>query len=231
MVKRYGSSRQAAFMHFDFCIIGSGFAGSLLAWILARHGRSVALIDRGMHPRFAVGESSTPLADYLLERIALKFELPELRPLSRWGSWQACYPELRAGKKRGFSYYAHHPDREFVDLEAHASSLLVTASEDDQHSDTHWMRSDVDAWLCSQAVQSGALYLANFREASLAGQAGHWSIVGSVHEQSCELSCDFVIDASGGSSVLARALDIEALDHRLQTRTGRYLAISAVSLR
>ena len=47
--------------HFDIAIVGSGFAGSLLAMIARRLGRSVVLIERGKHPRFVIGESSTPL--------------------------------------------------------------------------------------------------------------------------------------------------------------------------
>jgi transcriptional regulator GlxA family with amidase domain len=47
---------------FDIVIVGSGFAGSLMAMIARRLGHSVVLVERGRHPRFAIGESSTPLA-------------------------------------------------------------------------------------------------------------------------------------------------------------------------
>ena len=47
----------------DVAIVGSGFAGSLTALALRRQGRSVVLLERGRHPRFAIGESSTPLAN------------------------------------------------------------------------------------------------------------------------------------------------------------------------
>ncbi len=70
----------------DILICGSGCAGSLLAWILARAGKQVVLVDSGRHPRFAIGESSTPLADFLLELMSEEFGLPELKPLARWGA-------------------------------------------------------------------------------------------------------------------------------------------------
>ena len=52
--------------HFQVVVVGSGFAGSLIAMIARRLGYTTALIERGRHPRFAIGESSTPLANLLL---------------------------------------------------------------------------------------------------------------------------------------------------------------------
>ena len=55
---------------YDIAIIGSGFAGSLLAMVARRLGRSVVLLEKAKHPRFAIGESSTPLANLILEDLA-----------------------------------------------------------------------------------------------------------------------------------------------------------------
>ena len=55
----------------EIAIVGSGFAGSLMARVLATIGYDVVLLERGTHPRFAIGESSTPLASLSLERLAL----------------------------------------------------------------------------------------------------------------------------------------------------------------
>ena len=54
----------------DIAIVGSGFAGALTALALRSRGRTVVLVERGRHPRFAIGESSTPLANLLLEELA-----------------------------------------------------------------------------------------------------------------------------------------------------------------
>ena len=54
----------------DIVIIGAGFGGSLMAMVAKRLGRSVILIERGTHPRFAIGESTTPLANLLLQQLA-----------------------------------------------------------------------------------------------------------------------------------------------------------------
>ena len=80
---------------YDIAIIGSGFAGSLLAMIARKLGRSVILLERGTHPRVVIGESSTPLSNLLLEELATRYDLPALLPFTKWGSWQrACAPDL-----------------------------------------------------------------------------------------------------------------------------------------
>ncbi|MCA8999611.1 MAG: FAD-dependent oxidoreductase, partial [Planctomycetaceae bacterium] len=91
----------------DILIIGAGFAGSLMALCLRKLGRDVMVVDRDRHPRFAIGESSTPLADLMIRQIAEEFHLPQLVPLSAYGSWKTTLPELGCGLKRGFSYFHH----------------------------------------------------------------------------------------------------------------------------
>src|SRR6478672_2683730 len=124
----------------DLAVLGSGFGGTLLALIARRLGLGVALLERGTHPRFAIGESSTPLADFKLARIADHFGLDWLRPFSKYGTWKAAYPHLPCGLKRGFSFFRHNPGRPFEAGDRNANALLVAASPDDANSDTHWFR-------------------------------------------------------------------------------------------
>jgi FADH2 O2-dependent halogenase len=142
-------------MKYDVAIVGGGFSGSLLAAILARAGRGVVLIDPAAGPRFAIGESSTPMADLLIERIAERWQLPELAPLARYGRWKAELPDLVCGCKRGFSYFRHRAGTPFRDDAEHSQSLLVTASRSRPLADTHWLRSDVDHWLRQLAIGCG----------------------------------------------------------------------------
>src|SRR5262245_50950248 len=94
----------------EIVVIGSGFAGSLMARVLAVLGYDVVLLERGTHPRFAIGESSTPLANLSLERLARRYDLSDCRELAAHGRWVEHRPELRRGLKRGFSFYRHHPE-------------------------------------------------------------------------------------------------------------------------
>ena len=70
----------------DIAIVGSGFGGALTALALRARGKRVLLIERGRHPRFAIGESSTPLANLLLEELATRYDLAGVRPFCKWGT-------------------------------------------------------------------------------------------------------------------------------------------------
>src|SRR5687768_14870879 len=120
-------------------------------------GRSVVLLEKGKHPRFAIGESSTPLANLILEELADRFQLPRIRPLAEWASWQRAYPGIASGLKRGFTFYHHTAGNPFRD--ERKEQLLVAASPNDATADTHWYRPDFDAFLVREAQNLGVVYL------------------------------------------------------------------------
>ena len=212
-------------MDCDALILGSSFSGSLLGWILAAGGMRVVIVDRGRHPRFAIGESSTPAADLILADLATRHRLPELAPLARWGSWQATYPHLGCGKKRGFSYFHHRPGEAFRDTPDHAASLLVAASATDAGSDTHWLRADVDTFFCTSAARAGAIVREGCEVVGIERAEGRWRVrfaearEGKLGAEE-EASASFLIDATGGGGALASALGIDRRDDTLLTRCG-----------
>ena len=67
---------------FDFLVVGSGFSGSITAMALTKIGYTVCLIEKSRHPRFAIGESSTPIADMILRDLADDYDLPFLKKLT-----------------------------------------------------------------------------------------------------------------------------------------------------
>jgi tetracycline 7-halogenase / FADH2 O2-dependent halogenase len=198
----------------DVVIIGSGFAGSLTALALRRLGRSVTLLERGTHPRFAIGESSTPLANLLLEEICDRYGLSEVRPLSKWGTWQRHCPAVAGGLKRGFSFFRHDLDAPFSDTDQHERQLLVAASPHDAIADTHWYRPDFDHFLVQQAVAAGVDYRDEVDVTSLRSDRGHAVLEGHRRGDVFRLQARFVIDASGPRGCLHRALGLG--DHPLQ---------------
>jgi tetracycline 7-halogenase / FADH2 O2-dependent halogenase len=205
----------------DVAVVGSGFAGSLLARILAKLGREVVLLERGTHPRFAIGESSTPMANLTLERIGARYGLEDCIDLATHGHWLARRPELMRGLKRGFTFYRHHAGEELADRGLDSERLLVAASPDDAIADTHWLRADVDHHFVREAAAAGVEYRdrveltqATFDEQG-ADLAGHTS-----DGESVEVRTAFVVDASGPGGFLAKQFAIPSDLQRTRTRSG-----------
>jgi FADH2 O2-dependent halogenase len=186
-------------------VVGSGFAGSLLARVLAVQGHDVVLLERGTHPRFAIGESSTPLANLTLERLARRYGLDDCYDLAAHGRWVARFPELRRGLKRGFTFYRHHPGRPFAQNGTNLERLLVAASPNDHVADNHWLRADVDHHFVRAARAAGVEYRDRVEVTAETLKA---------------LGADFVVDASGPGGFMARQLAIPSGLHRTHTNAG-----------
>ncbi len=203
----------------EIAIVGSGFAGSLLARVLAVLGYDVVLLERGTHPRFAIGESSTPLANLSLERLGLRYGLVDCYHLATHGRWLAHFPELRRGLKRGFTFYRHHPDQPFENRGLDSERLLVAASPDNSLSDTHWLRADLDHHFVRQAVAAGVDYrdCVDILSADVASDSVHLSV--SRNGTAFELRANFLIDASGPGGFLARQLSLTSGLEHTETRS------------
>jgi FADH2 O2-dependent halogenase len=200
-------------------IVGSGFAGSLLARVLAVIGYDVVLLERGVHPRFAIGESTTPLANLSLERIAVRYGLADCHHLATHGRWLAQLPELRRGLKRGFTYYRHHPGEPFAECGLDSERLLVAASPEDALSDTHWLRADVDHHFVQRAIDAGVEYLDRTALSAAALDEGGVRLTGRREDEAIDVEAEFVIDASGAGGFLARQLAIPSGLERTHTRS------------
>ncbi len=203
----------------EVVIVGSGFAGSLLARILAVQGYDVVLLERGTHPRFAIGESSTPLANLSLERLGIRYGMADCYNLATHGRWLAHFPEIRRGLKRGFTYYRHHPDQPFANRGLDSERLLVAASPQDSLSDTHWLRADVDHHFVRQAIAAGVDYRDRVDLASADVAPDSVRVSGTRNGAPFELRANFLIDASGPSGFLARQLSIPSGLEHTETRS------------
>jgi FADH2 O2-dependent halogenase len=200
----------------DVVILGAGFAGSVLAQTLQRVGRSVVIVERGSHPRFAVGESSTPLGNLALEEISRTYDLPRLMPLTEFGRWKKAYPHLAVGLKRGFSYYQHEAGKPFVPLSDHANELLVAASPNDEVSDTHWFREHFDHFLLQEAQAAGVPYFDRTELTSLEHDDG-WTVRGVRDGVDVQVGAKFLVDAAGPGGPLLRTLNIDTTPDEVRT--------------
>ena len=201
----------------DVVVLGSGFGGSLLAMILAKQGRQVAVVDVDEHPRFAVGESTTPLGDLTLKEIASTYDLPELAALTSYGSMREQLPGLRCGRKRGFTYFGFDDVDASTDLTA-IRPMLVSASESDYSSDTHWMRSDVDQYFLLVAMSYGVKFCLGCQYQLF--QTGKlWQLTGKAMDQEIKVSAEFLVDATGNAGKVFDVLNVPQQQHVLKTNS------------
>ncbi len=193
---------------FDVAIVGSGFAGSLLALVARRIGLSVVLLEKGSHPRFAIGESTSPLANLLLEELATRYDLPRLVPFAKWGSWRRAHPEVSCGLKRGFSFFHHAEGRPFANAPDRRDQLLVAASPSDEVADTHWYRPEFDHFLLREAEEAGSHYLDRTALNDVAREKDRWVLSGERAGRVFTFEASFLVDASGRGGALHAALGV-----------------------
>lgn len=205
-------------VHSDIFIAGAGFAGSLAALCLHQLGFSVILVEKKSHPRFAIGESSTPIADMILRDLSDRYDLPWLYDFSRYGSWQQSHPKITCGLKRGFSYYNHKKGSSFVTDGNHKNELLVAASSSDENSDTNWLRSDIDAFLVEKVKQYGIKYFDN-TEIKNCEKDQKWKFGAKREQKAITFKADFFIDATGGPALLKRLLDVNSSSEEFLTNS------------
>jgi FADH2 O2-dependent halogenase len=203
----------------EVVVVGSGFAGSLIARVLAVQGYDVVLLERGSHPRFALGESSTPLANLSLERIGARYGMADCYRLAAYGRWCAHHSDLRCGLKRGFTYYRHHPGERFANRGLASERLLVAASPEDAIADTHWIRADVDAHFVREAVAAGVDYRDHVELMAPDFGEDAVQLAGSRDGTSFTLRANFIIDATGPGGYLSQALAIPSGAEETLTRS------------
>lgn len=203
----------------DIAVIGSGFGGSLAAILLQKIGLRPVLIDRGSHPRFAIGESSTPVTNLVLEDLARRYDLPRIAPLANYARWKRAYPDIVCGLKRGFTYIHHEFDQDFSPRDDHANELLVAASVGVEDADTHWLRSDFDKFIADEAVAAGVPYFDQTSIHQLTARGNAWELTCESKTEPMSIRAQFLIDASGEGAFLARNLGIGPHPADLKTRS------------
>ena len=147
-------------MH-DVIILGSGFSGTILGAILARHGHDVLLVDAGQHPRFAIGESTIPQTSQVLSLLAREYKVPELDKIgldSPFGAREVAGPS--SGIKKIFGFVYHGLGEEHKSEEAQQFGNVW-------RDENHLYRPDVDLWLFNVAKKYGCKALENTRADSV----------------------------------------------------------------
>jgi FADH2 O2-dependent halogenase len=190
-------------------VLGSGIAGSSLGTILARRGFSVLMLDEGVHPRFAVGESTIPQTSQLLTLLAREHDVPELHYIGL-GS-----PELlrrhvssNCGVKRVFGFVYQRPGAEHDPHEAHQFGNIW-------RDENHLFRQDIDAYLLATAIRYGAHAVQGVKIQSVEIDAARVTVVAGGRSYTGR----FVADGTGYRSVVAERFGLRETPCSLVSRT------------
>lgn len=196
---------------YDVIILGTGMAGTILAAILSHLGVSVLMLERGAHPRFAIGESTTPETSSWLRVLAARYNVPEIAHI---GPFQSLYHHVgtSAGIKRNFGFVFHRPG------EAHRPEESTQSIIPDfpMGPESHVLRSDIDAYLLYAAIRYGAEY----RSGVAITQIREESDGMVVEAEGAEVFRGrFVVDGGGSNSPLAAAFNLRETPTRMQTHS------------
>jgi FADH2 O2-dependent halogenase len=138
---------------FDVAILGAGIGGTMLAAILARQGKKVLVLEKGSHPRFAVGEALLPQSTLWMWILAHRFDVPEIQHLTRLDSIHK-HVGPTCGIKRALGFLYHEEGQRQDPLK---SNLLIAPSTP-LTSESHLFRQDIDLYMLKTAQRYGAAY-------------------------------------------------------------------------
>ncbi|MFC3896477.1 NAD(P)/FAD-dependent oxidoreductase [Lentzea rhizosphaerae] len=182
----------------DVVILGAGIAGTILAAVLARGGVKVEVLDAGHHPRFAIGESTIPHTSTLFRLIAERYDVPEIKYLATFHGARANV-SANHGIKRGFNFHWHEPGKRQDPELAHQLPIPSI-----MHTETHFLRADLDHWVMRVAEKYGAVVRQGVRVTGVdLGEDGV-----TVKTDGGSVRARYIVDASGFRSVLASTLDL-----------------------
>ncbi|WP_218040184.1 NAD(P)/FAD-dependent oxidoreductase [Actinomadura sp. WMMB 499] len=196
---------------FDVAILGSGMAGGMLGAILARNGVRVLLLDAGVHPRFAVGESTIPYTSGMTRLLADRYKVPELMPLSSFKGIKR-HVSPNCGRKQNFGFVYH---REGESQHPEEINQLVVPSL--LRTETHLYRQDVDAYLFHVAVKHGAVPRLNTRIEDIEIDPDSGALLRS--DRGEEFRASYVVDGSGFRSPLSEKFELRETPTRARTHT------------
>lgn len=197
--------------NFDVAIIGTGFSGSILGAILARHNYKVLLIDAKEHPKFAVGEATIPQTTMMMRAIADRYDVPEIGQCSTFEGMHQ-YVTSHCGIKSNFGFVYQQPELPQNPRQVTQNiipHLLVGY-------DCHWFRQDLDAYLLNVAVKYGAFVRQNARVEDITITDEQVTL--KTH-QGEEYTARYVVDSSGFKSVLADKFNLRENPCRFETHS------------
>ena len=198
---------------YDVAILGAGIGGATLAAILGRQGFRVLLLEKGTHPRFAVGEAMQPQSSMLMWILGERFDVPEIQNIS---STERILEHVtkNCGVKKTFGFLYHEEGKRQDPEKAH---LLIPPATP-LVSESHLFRQDIDHYLVKAAISYGAVYRDKTDVQDFAIDEDGVVLRTDAGE---EFHARFLVDGCGHKSFVANKLGLrqDAPPLRTQSRT------------
>jgi FADH2 O2-dependent halogenase len=196
---------------YDVLILGTGIGGGMLGAILAHHGLNVLMLDSESHPRFAIGEATTPDTNFRLKLLSLKYDLPEIAHLSAFHSTRDNV-SAACGVKRAFSFVYQREGQEQNAKETHQYPTLAPP----MGPDCHFFRQDTDAYMMAVALNYGAHVKQQTKVAEIDIQEDHVTLTSEKGET---FRGKFLVDGTGMKSVLSHKFGLRDDPEKFRTNT------------
>jgi flavin-dependent dehydrogenase len=179
------SEQAAADREADVLVIGAGPGGSTIAALLAQRGHRVALLEKGHHPRFHIGESLLPANLPLLDALGVGEQVRQI-----------------GMRKLGAEFVSPADGRrqEFLFADAWDKSMPYAYQV---------RRSQFDEILARNAVRLGADLQEGCRARTVEFTAGEWPVRVQAQREDGSTQrwrARFLVDASGRDTLLATQL-------------------------
>lgn len=173
----------------DVVIIGGGPAGSTAATMLSRLGYEVVLFEKAKHPRYTVGESIIPHFWKYCEQINVDKKIEDEGFIQKSGGTVVWNGIIRQMQFKSFGY---------------------------KRPALHVERDRFDQILLEHAVEQGARVFEEVTvvkaELPVNGEAARVEYRANGDKTTDQITCRFVLDASGQHAVLAKQLGIRVID-------------------
>jgi len=180
---------------YDAVVIGGGPAGSTVAAMLARAGRSVAVLEKEKFPRFHVGESLLPFNLPIFEKLGVAEKVRQAGFQEKYGAF--FWNEQTGGTR----------------------PVVFENAWDDRHPMAyHVKRSEFDDLLLRHAESCGAAVReeAPVRDVLFEGGRAVGVVVRERGGEDREVRAKVVVDASGQSAFLSGKLGTRRFDRKLK---------------
>lgn len=199
---------------YDVVVVGTGMAGSVAAILLSKLGYKTLMVEKGAHPRFALGESSTPVMSKKIRQLGKVYGVPELEEISSYDRIMASDSPFLCGPKELFQYFLHDPGQTESKSGGEYREIMVQVPE----VDSQFLRAELDKRLVDYAKQYGSDYadMTELLDADFQDKSARLRLQKKDAEP-YEIETKFLIDGTGFRSLLSKKFDLRIPDNELDT--------------